>query len=93
VLVKAGVRADRQMRAEKLIFWSHDLLKAEAAGRPDSSTSRKLPLGLSRAAVFDLDGHVLRFGSETPEGAPRGQWLDEEGVWWQAQPDGSWTRA
>ena len=50
------------------------------------------PWGSRELHVFDLDGHVLRFGSETPEGAPLGQWLDEEGVRWQAQPDGTWTR-
>lgn len=50
------------------------------------------PWGSRELHVFDPDGHVLRFGSETPEGAPLGQWLDEEGVKWQAHPDGSWTR-
>jgi catechol 2,3-dioxygenase-like lactoylglutathione lyase family enzyme len=42
--------------------------------------------------VFDLDGHVLRFGSESAPNAPLGPWLDEQGVLWQPHGDGSWTR-
>ncbi len=50
------------------------------------------PWGSRELHVFDVDGHVLRFGSETPEGAPLGKWLDEDGVRWQAHSDGRWTR-
>jgi uncharacterized glyoxalase superfamily protein PhnB len=49
------------------------------------------PWGSRELHVFDIDGHVLRFGSEVPESAPLGQWLDEDGVRWQAHPDGRWT--
>jgi uncharacterized glyoxalase superfamily protein PhnB len=50
------------------------------------------PWGSRELHVFDLDGHVLRFGSEMPEGAPLGTWLDEEGTRWQARYDGRWTK-
>jgi catechol 2,3-dioxygenase-like lactoylglutathione lyase family enzyme len=50
------------------------------------------PWGSRELHVFDLDGHVLRFGSEAPEGEPLGKWLDEDGVRWQAQRDGEWTK-
>lgn len=43
--------------------------------------------------VSDLDGHVLRFGSESAPGAPLGDWLDGEGRRWSPQPDGSWRAA
>jgi len=33
--------------------------------------------------IFDLDGHVLRFGSEPKVGEPEGEWLDEEGNVWR----------
>ena len=43
--------------------------------------------------VFDIDDHVIRFGSESKPGAPLGPWLDEEGVLWQPNEDGSrWSR-
>lgn len=50
------------------------------------------PWGARELHVFDPDGHVLRFGSDAIEGEPMGEWLDEEGVRWQPQPDGSWKR-
>lgn len=50
------------------------------------------PWGSRELHVFDPDGHVLRFGSEARSGEPIGTWLDEEGVRWQHQPDGSWRR-
>jgi catechol 2,3-dioxygenase-like lactoylglutathione lyase family enzyme len=54
---------------------------------------RNFPWGSRELHVFDLDGHVLRLGSEAREGAPPGLWLDEDGVEWHHQPDGSWTRS
>ena len=51
------------------------------------------PWGSRELHVFDPDGHVLRFGSDAPEGGPLGAWLDEEGVRWLPRPDGSWERA
>ena len=50
------------------------------------------PWGSREVHVFDADRHVLRFGSEAPEDAPLGPWLDEEGVRWTPEADGSWSR-
>ena len=51
------------------------------------------PWGSRELHVFDPDGHVLRFGSESRHGEPLGEWLDEEGGRWQYRADGSWHRA
>jgi catechol 2,3-dioxygenase-like lactoylglutathione lyase family enzyme len=32
--------------------------------------------------IFDLDGHVLRFGSDPKPDQPEGEWLDENGNVW-----------
>ena len=32
--------------------------------------------------IFDLDGHVLRFGADPKPGQPEGEWLDEDGNLW-----------
>jgi catechol 2,3-dioxygenase-like lactoylglutathione lyase family enzyme len=50
------------------------------------------PWGSREVHVFDADRHVLRFGSENRPGEPLGEWLDEEGVRWQPNADGSWTK-
>ena len=50
------------------------------------------PWGSRELHVFDLDGHVLRLGSGVRRDEPLGAWLDEAGVRWMPQPDGSWTR-
>ncbi|HEX8152218.1 MAG TPA: VOC family protein [Thermoanaerobaculia bacterium] len=50
------------------------------------------PWGSRELHVFDVDGHVLRFGSEAVPGEPLGPWLDENGVRWAPQPDGSWQK-
>ena len=50
------------------------------------------PWGSREVHVFDADRHVLRFGSDAPEGQPLGPWLDEEGVRWMPEGDGSWSR-
>lgn len=42
--------------------------------------------------VEDLDGNVLRFGSEPKEDQPFGQWLDMHGQQWIKSPDGGWAR-
>jgi uncharacterized glyoxalase superfamily protein PhnB len=47
------------------------------------------PWGSRECQVTDLDGHVLRFGSESRPGEPMGEWLDGEGRRWLHQPDGS----
>lgn len=50
------------------------------------------PWGSRELHVFDPDGHVLRFASDARPGEPLGAWLDEAGVHWLPQPDGSWSR-
>ena len=42
--------------------------------------------------VEDLDGNVLRLGSEPKEGQPFGEWLDMHGNAWVALPEGGWTK-
>lgn len=42
--------------------------------------------------VEDLDGNVLRFGSDPIEGQPFGEWLDMRGTRWRKAPEGGWTR-
>ncbi len=42
--------------------------------------------------VEDLDGNVLRIGSDSIKGEPEGEWLDMYGQRWQRQPDGSSRR-
>ena len=48
------------------------------------------PWGSRECQVSDLDGHVLRFGSELRPGEPTGEWLDGQGRRWAQEPDGSW---
>jgi catechol 2,3-dioxygenase-like lactoylglutathione lyase family enzyme len=42
--------------------------------------------------VEDLDGNVLRFGSDPLGGQPFGEWLDGSGVRWAPMPGGGWKR-
>ena len=42
--------------------------------------------------VFDLDGNVLRLGSDTKKDQPLGTWLDMDGVEWRQTGD-KWVRA
>ena len=42
--------------------------------------------------VSDLDGNVLRIGSDSKAGEPYGPWLDMDGVRWQWSDGGVWTR-
>jgi hypothetical protein len=42
--------------------------------------------------VVDLDGNVLRMGSEPKRGVPTGEWLDMRGERWAPQPEGGWKR-
>jgi catechol 2,3-dioxygenase-like lactoylglutathione lyase family enzyme len=48
------------------------------------------PWGSRECQVTDLDGHVLRFGSDLRPGEPMGEWRDGEGRVWLPQPDGGW---
>ena len=42
--------------------------------------------------VEDLDGNVLRIGSEPEPHQPFGPWRDMHGDLWKPQADGSWVR-
>lgn len=50
------------------------------------------PWGARELHVTDLDGHVLRFGSDALPGEPLGDWLDSAGRRWRPQDDGTWRR-
>jgi catechol 2,3-dioxygenase-like lactoylglutathione lyase family enzyme len=43
--------------------------------------------------IEDLDGNVLRLGSEPRSGEPAGAWLDMYGERWVKSPGGEWIRA
>jgi len=43
--------------------------------------------------VEDLDGNVLRLGSEPKQNTPVGEWLDMNGVRWILSPEQEWHRA
>jgi len=42
--------------------------------------------------VEDLDGNVLRFGSEPLPNVPFGPWLDMHGEKWHSKPGGGWEK-
>ncbi len=42
--------------------------------------------------IEDLDGNVLRLGSEPKSDQPEGEWLDMRGERWAKSPDGEWKR-
>jgi predicted enzyme related to lactoylglutathione lyase len=42
--------------------------------------------------VEDIDGNVLRFGSDEKPDEPAGEWLDATGARWEMGPDGGWKR-
>jgi predicted enzyme related to lactoylglutathione lyase len=43
--------------------------------------------------VEDLDGNVLRLGSESMLNRPFGPWRDMHGTLWNRSPEGKWIRA
>jgi predicted enzyme related to lactoylglutathione lyase len=43
--------------------------------------------------VEDLDGNVLRLGSEPKKNTPTGEWLDMNGARWVQSPNQEWRRA
>jgi catechol 2,3-dioxygenase-like lactoylglutathione lyase family enzyme len=43
--------------------------------------------------IEDLDGNVLRIGSDNKIDQPIGEWLDMYGNRWLKSPEGGWTRA
>ena len=40
--------------------------------------------------VEDLDGNILRIGSDRKDGLPNGEWLDMNGRRWLQDTDGNW---
>jgi catechol 2,3-dioxygenase-like lactoylglutathione lyase family enzyme len=44
------------------------------------------PWGSLEIQVTDLDGHVLRFGSDGKKDMPMGPWMDAEGKLWPMKP-------
>ena len=61
--------------------------------RRTGATIRQPPTNFAWACemqVEDLDGHVLRFGSDPKEGVPFGPWLDMNGDRWFRDADGRW---
>jgi catechol 2,3-dioxygenase-like lactoylglutathione lyase family enzyme len=42
--------------------------------------------------VEDIDGNLLRFGSDEKPDEPAGEWLDGNGVRWELRPEGGWKR-
>ncbi len=42
--------------------------------------------------ISDLDGHVLRFGSDNKPDRPMGEWLDANGNRWVKSEAGGWTK-
>ena len=62
--------------------------------RASGATLRHPPTNYAWAyemQVEDLDGNVLRLGSEPKENESLGEWLDMQGVGWNFA-DGEWTR-
>lgn len=43
--------------------------------------------------VEDIDGHVLRFGSEPRADMPVGEWIDGSGRRWVPRAEGGWAAA
>jgi catechol 2,3-dioxygenase-like lactoylglutathione lyase family enzyme len=56
---------------------------------------RHMPTNYSWAhemQIEDLDGNILRMGSEPLADEPIGEWLDMDGIAWVPLADGGWTR-
>jgi catechol 2,3-dioxygenase-like lactoylglutathione lyase family enzyme len=61
--------------------------------RRSGAKIRHLPTNYSWAyemQVEDLDGNVLRMGSESKNDEPIGEWLDMNGRRWLPTPEGDW---
>jgi hypothetical protein len=43
--------------------------------------------------VEDLDGNVLRLGSDSKKDEPTGEWVDMQGKRWLPQAEGEWKRS
>ena len=61
--------------------------------RAKGATVRQPPTNFEWALemqVADLDGNVLRIGSDPKPDQPFGPWLDMQGRRWSRSPDGGW---
>lgn len=65
----------------------HDELVARGAKIRQSPTNFEWALEIQ---VEDLDGNVLRFGSDPIEGRPYGPWKDMHGRLWERREGGGW---
>ena len=72
-----------------------DALHAEllAKGARVRHPPANYPWGSRELHVEDLDGNVLRLGSENKPGEPYGDWLDMRGIRWRRDAEGRWMRA
>lgn len=43
--------------------------------------------------IEDLDGNILRFGSDRKDGEPFGDWIDMHGQRWSPGADGEWVKS
>ena len=68
----------------------HEELRGRGANIRHPPTN--YPWGSRELHVFDLDGHVIRLGSDAKAGEPLGEWLAEEGTRWAPNPEGGWTK-
>ncbi len=67
----------------------HDEFKASGAKIRNPPTNYSWAMEMQ---VEDLDGNVLRIGSDPKKGEPVGDWLDMDGVRWRALPEGGYKR-
>ena len=67
----------------------HDELRARGARVRQPPTNFDWALEMQ---VTDLDGNVMRVGSERLEGVPYGPWMDMNGTLWSRREDGEWDR-
>ena len=67
----------------------HDEIRAKGAKVRQPPTNHPWALEIQ---VEDLDGNVLRFGSDSLEGQPFGEWLDMWGARWIRSAASAFTR-
>jgi hypothetical protein len=67
----------------------HEQLRAKGARVRHPPTNYRWAYEMQ---VEDLDGNVLRLGSDPQKDRPLGEWLDMRGDAWLIAPGGGWTR-
>jgi predicted enzyme related to lactoylglutathione lyase len=90
------VRGDQGHPGSWVWIGVHDVDALHDEYRTSGAKVRQPPTNFSWACemqVEDLDGNVLRLGSEPKPNQPFGPWLDMHGDLWVLQPDGNWRRA